>query len=383
MTDWAGTGRVYTRDDAQITVTVGGVAYQGWLQSEVERSIETIAGTFSIPVSLDPGNPPAIKRQDEVTVQIGDTTVLTGFVLSAEPFYKRGDCGVRVVGRDRTGDLVRCSALYKGGQWLHASLTRIVKDLVTPFDLEVVVDADVGAPLVDFKLYHGETVLDAIARAARLRGVLVTRDSDGRVLLTKAGKERFRGVIARGVNVIEMQGVGTDEHRHSEYVVFGQGNVEITAGMTEDQMSLQFQNAHDMRESGKDAEIKRYSPLVIQADGNTTRAELKTLVEHTVKVRRGHALGIRYTVEGWTFEGEPWPINQRVQIFDDVVGLSGDEWLICSAKQTCDLREGDVTELLVRPVDAYDVVPLNSRPKPKKFGSEGPHDGAKTGGGRR
>lgn len=351
----------YTSDDAQITVTVGGTAFRGWLQSDVSRSLEAISGTFNIPVSLVPGDPPPIKRQDSVSVQIGGKTVMTGYVLQAEPFYRRDDCGMRVVGRDRTGDLVHCSAIHRGGQWRRAKLDRIAKDLVEPFGLSVVVDADIGDPIADFKLFHGETVLDALARAARLRGVLVTRDDAGRLLLTKAGQVRFAGSIVRGQNVIAMEGVGSDERRHSQYIAYGQRNV---AGDD-------FETARSLKASATDPEVQRYLPLIINADGNTTQAELQRLAEHTMRVRRGHSYGFRYTVEGWTFKGEPWPLNQRVAIYDDVAGLDGAEWLIAAVRQTCDLREGDVTELLVRPIEAYDTVPLKTKPKRRNWGNKG------------
>lgn len=350
----------YTRDVAQIRVIVNGVAYEGWLQSDVSRSIEALAGTFSIPVSLVPGNPPAIRRQDLVQIQIGSQVVLTGYVLSAEPFYRKGDCGMRITGRSRAGDLVRCSAIYKGGQWRNAKIDRIIKDIVQPFGLDVKVEAEIGEAVQDFKLNHGETALDAVARAARLRGVLVTSDAAGWVLLTKAGVRRFRGAIVRGHNVISMEGIGSDEDRHSEYIAYGQCNTVAD-----------FEMARGLKAAARDDEINRYLPLVINADGNTTQAELARLVRHTMRVRRGHAYGFRYQVEGWTFEGEPWPINQRVAIYDDVAGLDGAEWLICAVKQTCDLKEGDVTELTVRPVEAYDTAPLKTKVKRHNWGNKG------------
>lgn len=295
----------YSREQSQISVVVNGQAYQGWLQSEVQRSLETISGTFSIPVSLVPGNPPPIHRQDEVQVCIGSTVVMTGYVLAAEPFYRRGDCGMRIMGRDRTGDLVHCSAIHKGGQWRSATLDRIARDLVQPFGLDVVVETDLGAKIADFKLCHGETVLDALARAARLRGVLVTRDHAGRLLLTKAGNKVFAGVIQRGANVIAMEGMGTDDNRHRSYVAFGQSNTVAD-----------FDAARGMKAQAVDSEMRRYLPLVINAHGNITQAELQTLVDHTARVRRGHSMGLRYTVEGWTWQGQPWPLNQRVTVLD-------------------------------------------------------------------
>lgn len=366
-------GERYTRDDARISVKVNGETFVGWLQSEVERDMEAICGTFSIPVSLVPGDPPAIKRQDKVEVWIGETKVITGFVLAAEPFYSRKDCGMRIMGRDRTGDLVRSSAVFKGGQWRRAGLDRIARDLVERYGIEVKVDTDIGAPIQDFKLYHGETALGALSRAAKLRGVLVTRDNDGRLLLTKAGKDKFDGAIVRGHNVISMQGIGSDEQRHSEYIAYGQSNC------IDD-----FETARGLKASAKDDEIGRYLPLVINADGNTTQAELQALVDHTVRVRRGHAYGLRYVVEGWTWQGKAWPLNQRVPIYDDVAGMDGKEWLITAVRQTCSREDGDVTELTVRPIEAYDAVPLKSRPRRKNWGNRGnttnhprgPRDGA-------
>lgn len=350
----------YTRDDAKISVLVNGVVYEGWLQSEVVRSLEAISGSFSIPISLVPGSPPAIARQDVVTVRIGNTPVMTGYVVAADPFYQRGDCGMRITGRDRTGDLVHCSAIHQGGQWRKATLERICKDLLAPFGIPVLVQTDVGAPIDDFKLGHGETVVDAISRAARLRGVLVTRDDLGHLLLTKAGQQRFAGVIRRGSNVISMQGMGSDEQRHSDYFVYGQQNVVAD-----------FDTARGLKATAKDTAMQRYLPLVINHDGNTTAADLATLAAHTLRVRRGHSMGFRYVVEGWTWQGVPWPLNQRVVIEDDVAGIAGDEWLICAVKQTCDLKEGDVTELLVRPIEAYDTAPLKTKIKRRNWGNKG------------
>lgn len=361
----------FERDQARITVTVNGQAYEGWLQSEVERNLETIAGTFCIPVALVPGSPPAIQRQGLVEVHIGQTRVMKGYVLAAEPFYRRGECGLRVVGRDRTGDLVHCSAVHQGGQWRRATLQQIARDLLKPFGLELVVAADTGGAIADFKLGHGETVLDALRRAARLRGVMLSSDDAGRVLLTKAGAERFEGAIVRGLNVIEMQGLGSDERRHSHYIAYGQCN---TLG--------DFDSARTLKATATDPDIKRYLPLVINGDGNTTQAELQALVDHTARVRRGHSLGFKYVVEGWTWKGKAWPINARVPIYDDVAGLDGAEWLITSARQTCDLSAGDVTELVLRPIEAYESVPLKSKPVRRNWGNRGnttnhgPIDGA-------
>lgn len=352
-------GERYERDPAQVSVTVNGKVYQGWLQSDIQRSIETLAGTFNVPVTLVPGNPPAIARQDKVTVQIGGTTVITGYVLGAEPFYRRDDCGMKICGRDRTGDLVTASAIHKGGQWRNAPIDRIIKDIVAPFGIEVVVavKGDALEPIKEFKIEHAEAALATIARVAKLRGVLVLPDERGRLVITRAGTQVFDGAIVRGSNVISMESIGTDENRHSVYMVYGQSNVTT---------AKDFDKARGLKAQAKDAEIKRYLPLVINADGNRSQKEMQDLAQHTMRVRRGHARGYKYTVEGWTFKGKPWPLNQLVPVYDDVAGMNGEKLLICEIHHRCDLREGDVTELTLRPPEAYDTVRQSAKVKVAK-----------------
>lgn len=337
-------------DQPVVSIRSGSMTLTGWIQSEVSRSIESVTGTFSIPTSLVPGDMPQIKRQQEVEVLVGDVVVITGYVMAAEPFYGERDCGLNIVGRDRTGDLVMSTAIHKGGQWRGVQVDRIVRDLAEPLGITVVVGTDLGKPLDDFKLAFGESRLDAIARACKFRGVLPIPDGRGRLLLTKAGTSKAPGEIRRGVNVIAMKGIGTDERRHSEYIVYSQG-----------QVGASFDDARQRKARAVDSEITRFSPLVMPADGNVSQADMQALVEHTMRVRRGHSQGFEYTLEGWLVNGQPWPINALVPVYDDVAGLNGEEWLICSTRLSVDLKRGATTVVTVRPKEAYDSVPLKTK----------------------
>lgn len=356
--------------DAEVTVRRGGMVLRGWIQSEVQRSIESLAGTFSVPVPFIPGTVPAVQRGDVVQVAIGDEVVIDGYVLAAEPFYNRTDCGLNVVGRDRAGDLVHSSAIHQGGHWAGVKLDRIAQDICRPFGLDVVVATDIGAPLDDFRLWLGETCLAALARAARLRGVLVMSDAAGRVVLTKAGATRVAGEIRRGRNVIAMQGIGTEEQCHSEYIAYGQQELAD---------DVDFDTARQVKATAKDALVTRYLPLVIPADGAIKPGDLQALVDHTARVRRGHAMGLRYTLEGWTDSGKPWPINALVPVYDDVAGCHGEDWLICAVRNTFDMRDGAVTVLDLRPREAYDTVPLQTARKHRKLQGGRGTDGAVVG----
>lgn len=365
----------YTKDDARVVITVNGYDYVGWLESSIEQSIGNIASRFSIPVTLIPDKRADIKRQDLIKVAINNDVVVTGYVLTADAFYRYNDCGLRVSGRSKTGDLAVCSAIHKGGQWPSAKLDQIARDLCKPFGIEVVVSTDVGAALTDFTIEHGETVLATLSRAARMRGILVTADPAGKLLLTRAGKEKSHGAIVRGQNVISMEGVGTDAERFSTYIGYGQHNAtkkSLTVLSTNDDDSFveDFSSAVQQKAIATDTEMKRYLPLIVNAEGYTEASDIKRLVDHTMRVRRGQAYGLRYRLEGWTFEGKPWKVNTRVPIYDPIAELDGDEWLIAEISLKVDIEDGDVADILVRPVDAYDTTPIKPRDKKKKKGDK-------------
>ena len=73
-------------------------------------------------------------------------------------------------GRDRTGDLVDCSAATMPGEWQNELLDRIVQSLIDPFGISVTVDTDIGEPFRKFRIDEGETVFEAIDRACRYSG---------------------------------------------------------------------------------------------------------------------------------------------------------------------------------------------------------------------
>lgn len=338
-------------------LTEDGKEYPYWLNAEVNMSMEKIARTATIQVALIPGNPPDIKRQDTVKVKVGEHVVMTGIVLAAEPFYRFNDIGIKVVIRDRTGDLIKASAMHKGGQWRNAKVDTIVQDLLKPFGIKLRVLDDVGTPIKEFKLEHGETVIDAISRVARKRELLATSNAEGELVLCKAGKLKASGAIVRGENVIEMDGIGTDEDRASEYIALGQ-----------DEVSDDFESAKQKKARTKDKEMRRYLPIIVNADSKVSATDLQKLTDHQMRVRRGHAYGYRYKVEGWVTLGKPWESNQSIPIYDDIAALNGDEWLITDISMRVDVHDGDTRDVTIRPAEAYDPEPEIDRTKTPKGG---------------
>lgn len=340
-----------------VRLLVNGVYYGGWETVRISIGMEQIAGEFSLTVSERfPGRPDAWKilPGDECRVLIGNTPVITGYIDDDGPGYDPQTHTVSVMGRDRTGDLVDCSAIYKTGEWRGVTLDRIVTDICAPFGISVAVAAPVGAPFKKFCLQEGETAFEAIDRACRMRGLLPMSNGLGGLLLTRAGTTRIDTALVKGKNVGRAAGTFSQRDRYSHYIIKGQ------SPGTDD--STPEHNARTMAEA-TDENIKRYRPLIIIADQGT-RSEYRDRAIWERNVRAGRGSRAVYTLTGWQHASGLWLPNNLVRVEDDYLGFNGD-LILARVTFTLDEASGSLAELDVCRPEAFDVQALPERPAKK------------------
>ena len=132
-----------------VTLTVNGKQHSGWESLNINLGVEQIAGTFELSVTEKwPGNNEArpIRRGEVCTVSIDGEIVITGYVDDVLPSYDSNSHTLTINGRDKTADLVDCSAIYKTGAWTNTSLKTIAEDLCKPFGIGVIINTDIGEP---------------------------------------------------------------------------------------------------------------------------------------------------------------------------------------------------------------------------------------------
>lgn len=345
----------------EMILQVNGQNFAGWQRGAVTLGMEQIAGAFDLTVSdRFPGRLDAwrIAEGDECRLLWGRTPVITGYVDDVNVDYDRESHVIQVAGRDRTGDLVDCAALHKGGAWRKAKLTRIASDLCEPFGIKVVVETEVGRAFERFSIWHGETVFDCLERAARMRGVLLISDGQGNLVLTRAGKERVTTPLVKGVNIERGSGRFSMRDRYSDYIVKGQvpGNA----------LNLDHPEQHlEVKATEKDAGVKRYRPhLLIAEPGDGGTYKDRALWERNV--RAGRASRVTYTVTGWEHAAGLWLPNRLVPVRDDFAGLDGDS-IIVQVRLLLDEDGGTRSELDLCRKEAFDLINLPD-PKKKKRG---------------
>lgn len=346
-----------------IYIEVNAKRLRGWMDASYTRSIEHLSAEASLSLDWQTEQTKPVKSQDECKVFVGDKQIMSGYVMSAKPAYSREE-GIKLMVRVRakTGDLTVGSAVHAGGQWKNAKADKIVRDICKPFGIKVSVQdgVSVGAAIKLFDLNTGEAAIAAISRVLKYRGLLATSDYKGGLLITRAGVVEAKSSIRLGVggNVIAMTSDGDDSQRCRHYIARSQGSVNLFGDS---------KSAATVSATATDKFIKRDLTLQISADEPAGgKSDLQALVDHTARVRAGRANGYKYTLDGWEEKGEPWLENTRVAVYDPLNNFNGDELLIVSVNGKVDRKNGDVCDLVLRPIFAYE-----QRAMPEPSSTEG------------
>lgn len=339
----------------RVELLVGGRVYGGWKRVEIQRSIEQIAGGFVLELTHRwPGVDvaPGLREGLACQVLLDDDVVITGHIDMYEPDLGDNSSAIRVEGRDRTGDLVDCSAIHKGGQWHNASLVSIVRDIAAPFGVPVVLQDGLnqGAPFKSFALEDGERAFDAIDRACRLRSVLCASTPLGEIWLGESSDTETGVTLEEGVNLKRISATHSWKDRYSRVVVKAQ-----KAGDDESWASA----AAQLKAEATDEEIDRYRPLILQAEHGDNQAVLSTRAQWEVNVRMGRGKRGKAVAVGWRMgangrEGALWMPNTVVRVISPRMNMDMEVLIVaCSYTLT---EQGAVTELTFSRPEAFDQV---------------------------
>lgn len=177
---------------ASVELRINNQIFTHWISVSITRGLERLAGDFTLGIMM-PGQPlpDSLRAGLPLALSIDGHVVISGYLDKVTHKMGADSAQVTVQGRDKTGDLVDCSAVYPGGQWRNRTLQQIAQDLCTPFGVAVrweVDDPEAAKPFTSFTLELSETVADVLSRAARHRGVLVTSNAAGDLVFTQADK---------------------------------------------------------------------------------------------------------------------------------------------------------------------------------------------------
>jgi prophage tail gpP-like protein len=331
-----------------VRLKVDGSLYGGWREISIRRSMEYLCAAFDLTLTdrwSGASTARPVRPGAACTVLVDGSPVIAGYVDDASPSYTDRRHGIRVSGRDLTGDLLDCSA--PSTQFSSRTLAQVATALCKPYGVGVKALTDVGAPFETLKNNEGDTVYETLEQAARIRAVLLQSDGLGNLLLDRAGTDRLSTVLATGKNILECEARYSHRDRYSKYTVKGQ-----TAGSND----WYGEDAAQPMGSASDSAITRYRPLTVLAENSVDKAAAAKRATWERNVRAGRGRRLTYTVPGWFHSGGLWEPNHLVRVRDAYLGL--DDYRLISGVNLRLNRDGFRAELELVPRETFVLIEL-------------------------
>lgn len=333
----------------KVELAIGGTLYSGWTEVSVARAIDAMCGAFRLTLSSKDdatGAPLAIAADDRCQLKIGGEIVIDGWVDAVSPAIDGESHQLSVEGRDKTADLVDCSAVHKPGSWRNVKLEVIAAELAKPFGVTVTAMVSTGAAISKFAVQQGETVAAALERLLRFRGLMAVPTASGDLQIMTPDAAAPVATLALGVNIKSAEGRTDHRERFSDYIVKGQAQgSDDKHGKTVSQI----------KGEAKDAAVRRYRPLLIMAEEQSDGASAIARAKFEAGVRAGRARGADISVLGWraTPGGALWRPNSRVKVQCAPIGMADEIMLIAAVTFTKSDGEGTIATLSVAPPEAF------------------------------
>lgn len=332
----------------------GGKRYSGWKSIRVKRSIEGLAGSFSLDVSDRWGgqdDPWPIVEGDACRVEIDAQTVLDGYVDNRKLKGSGTTRSLSYDGRDRAADLVDCSMLVadastKGNKWTYRNvdIAQFAAAIAAPHGIKVSVQAGLVLKKDPLLVAHpGETGFEAIKRAAGSAGVLVVSDGAGGILITRAGTTRAEPLIEGG-NIKEYEAEYDSKDRFHRYLISSQppGTDDASGEATR------------VQAEATDIDVLRTNRvLLIRPDKGMDAAEARRRADWEARHRAATSVSISITVLGWKqSNGALWQPNALTRVrAPTLLGVDGD--LLISQVEYTIGDGGQITQLQLMRPDAF------------------------------
>ncbi len=334
-------------DDA--TLLVNGKQYLGWEDVSIKRSMKAISGSFSLSVTTkwaQQQTPWQINPGDECRILIGQDEVINGFVDSTNPKLSKDRRDFGASGRDKTADLVDCTP--ETGSFNSTTLFGLISKLCSPFGITVTDLVKDSHKFPNISVNQGEGIFDIMDKYAKLRGVLLSGDGKGGLVICRAGTGKASTEIVEGMNLLEADASYDFKERYSKIITKSQ-----SIGVGEEGPDL---SQFAPKGQATDAQITRLRPKVIVCDGAADAGTCLQRARWEVSVRAGRSTIVNVAVPGWRQgNGKLWTVNELVRLRSPYLGLDIDLLIseVTYTKSSSETR----TQMQLVPASAFTVDP--------------------------
>lgn len=341
----------------EIVLKIGGTKYIGWESVSIVRNMEELCGRFDLSLSdyaiedtsqMIPGAEVKIAMQGDIL----EFPLMTGYIDHVLRTKNPEKNTLQIVGRDKTADIVDCSSYYKTSTWRKSTVSKIVSDLLEPYDVNVEMGDFTDETVEAFTILNSEKIFDTADRLGKAYGAWLTTTEDGNLMISSVGSEKADVKLEVGQNVKALAIGEMYENRYSEYIFRGQ------AGGGGDQWT---KKNTQLKGLAFDADISRTRILILESEKKMTKVLIGKRAAWEAQMRASRSIQVNVEVQGWMQDtsakiSRPWRINQLAKVIDKSWKIDA-ELLVSGVEFRISEEEGRVTNLTLVPKEMFAANP--------------------------
>lgn len=378
-----------------VSLEVNGISYQGFENINYYKNIEDLSGTFSFTASTENKEFTPFKGQEPCRIMINNRPILTGFIESLTYSYSNSSHSIIVSGRDKTSDIIDNTII--GDVQLNAPITleNLIKEVLDRANLldkpdapdtsnliKVINQAGKLKPFEKSELSSGEAELgfdqnesatakvgenmfEFIEKYCRKRGVLLTSDGDGNVVIARSGQELLEGTLLNEItknnnrNNIKNASINYDfSNRYNKYICRSQGNASAF-GLIENEDGFGLASLAGTKGEAIDDEIRTTRVIEFLNETSAINSSDEQRANWEANIRRSRSVVYTCEVNHLFVDKENTSLyepNKRIQVKDDFCDIDS-LMLIRSISYDLSAGEGTSITLELVPIDAYTPQP--------------------------
>ncbi len=330
---------------------INGKSFEGANSGTINIGIDSIANSFNaVLTNFWASSITDIKAGDSVEIYANDKKRFTGWIDKAKPAIGSDGNLINISGRSKTGDLIDCTPDATQSEFKNQKLESLINALASPFGITVSSNVDTGNIIETANYEQGETILDFIKDEAIKKGLLLYSNSDGNIVIDRAGTVSSGLNFIEGENILDCSASVDYSNRYSKYIVKG------------DQQSNSFISEEDSTQAQAiaiDSEV-RHRPLIIIVDGVADNDICLQRAKWEATIRQGKSITYSVKLQGWYFN-----LNQTCVLQSERIGAKSENLLISRIINSFS-PTGKICEMeLVNP-DTYAQPPQLKLDKSKK-----------------
>ena len=345
-----------------IEVKISNYIYSGWKNVVFSKSLNELCGSYSMSLVKEKRGKLAdlgISEGAKIDIFSNRSLMTAAFVEVIRAGLNSSQVSLDIEGRERTCDLVDCPYMGSKIQFNNIDYLSFLKKIASQHKISVRSNV-LENPQIKYGITPGATCWEIMSEVSRKYGFILITDTDGAIVVEKAGRMRNGDSLEDGVNC-SVQSVAFDSSER-----FGEYHVKSQANQDDDFFGEKANNVHGI---AKDEYIERYRPFLIDAEHNMTQKEASERAEYEAAWRRAKSVSAKVVVPSWRNKfGVLWLVNHLVPFRSSYFGVDT-ELIISEISYRIDSGNESV-EMTLEPKDAYEkrsVIKKKNKKKEKDF----------------